>query len=80
MSPEAEEILREVRELRERRSQSLEQDLYLIDATYDRQIRRVHASTLWNRSSCACFSSKPFSLRRFCLRRVKWIRRRWERH
>lgn len=76
VSPEAEEILKQVESLRELRRERLHRDLHFIDAAYDRQIRRVQATAIWNRSSCECFSSKPFCVRRFCLRRMKWIRRR----
>ena len=76
LSPEAEEILKQMQSLREARGEKLHRDLYYIDAEYDRRIRRVRASTIWNRSSCTCFSSKPFCFHRFCSRRLRWIRRR----
>ncbi len=76
VSPEAKEILQQVQQLRADREERLQRDLHYIDAAYDRQIRRVQASAIWNRSSCECFSSKPFSARRFCTRRVRWLRRR----
>ena len=76
ISPEADEILRQVRLLREARSRSFERDMHFIDAAYDRKVRRIQASAIWNRSSCTCFSSRPFCVRRFCSRRVRWIRHR----
>lgn len=79
ISPEAEKILQQVRTMREDRSRNLQRDMHFIDAAYDRKLRRIQASAIWNRSSCTCFSSKPFCIRRFCLRRVKWIRRRFAR-
>ena len=80
VSPDAEEILKQLRELRAERNAELQRDLHYIDAAYDRQIRRVQSSAIWNRSSCECFSSKPFSARRFCLRRIKWFKRRLARN
>lgn len=76
LSPEAEKIIQQAQSLRQARREKLERDLHFIDAAYDRRIRRARGSTIWNRSSCTCFSSKPFNLRRFCWRRVRWIRRR----
>ena len=76
LSPEAEEILKQVQSLREERGEKLRRDLYYIDAQYDRRVRRVRVSAIWNRSSCTCFSSKPFCLRRFYTRRIRWVRRR----
>ena len=78
-SPDADEILQQIRLIREARSRKLERDMHFIDAAYDRKIRRVHASTIWNRSNCTCFSSKPFCVRRFCSRRMRWVRRRLNR-
>ena len=75
-SPDVDEILRQVRSVREARSRSFERDMHFINATYDRKIRRIQASTIWNRACCTCFSSKPFCVRRFVTRRVKLIRRR----
>ncbi len=60
------EILRQVRLIREARSRNLERDMHFIDAAYDRKVRRIYASAIWNRSNCICFSSKPFCVRRFC--------------
>jgi hypothetical protein len=76
MSPEAEEIFQQVRSLREYRSRRLQCNMHYIDAAYDRKVRRIYSSAIWNRSNCTCFSSKPFCIRRFCTRRVRWIRRR----
>lgn len=76
LSPEAEDILEQMQTLREERREKLERDLHYIDAAYDRNIRRVQTSAIWNRSSCRCFTHRPFSLRRFCSRRVRWLRRR----
>ena len=75
LSPEAEDILEQMQTLREARRKKLERDLPYIDAAYDRNVRRVKASALWNRSGCRCFTHRPFSLRRFYLRRVRWLRR-----
>lgn len=75
LSPEAKSILEEFRCLRERRERDLQRDLHFIDAAYDRQMRRIQATAIWNRTSCTCFSSKPFCLRRFCNRRLRWVRR-----
>lgn len=77
VSPEVQEILEQVRTLRQHRDACLRRDMHYIDAEYDRAVRRVQASALWNRSSCECFSSKPLTFRRFYLRRKRWLRRRF---
>ncbi|MEM8947081.1 MAG: hypothetical protein AAGD11_18045 [Planctomycetota bacterium] len=76
VSPEVEEILRQVKTLRANRQRRLERDLHYIDAAYDRQLRRVESSAIWNRSSCTCYSRRPFSAQRFCRRRFRWLQRR----
>lgn len=79
LSPEAEQILRQVRSLRAARQRKLECDLHFIDAKYDRTVRRTHTTSMWNRHYCSCVTRKPFCMRRFCVRRVRWLRQRLRR-
>ena len=80
ISPDADEIIQQFQLLRAARSQKLERDMHFIDAAYDRKVRRVQFSAIWNRTNCTCFSSRPFCMRRFCSRRIKWVRRQLTRN
>jgi hypothetical protein len=46
VSPDAAELLAEIRELRSARRERLARDLAVIDAAYDRAVRRAHAGPI----------------------------------
>lgn len=77
VSPEVKEILQQVESLRAQRDERLKRDLHYINAAYDRTIRRVETSTIWNRSSCQCHSRRAFNTKRFCSRRLRWLQRKF---
>jgi hypothetical protein len=81
VSSEADEVLRQIRELRAARQERLQLDLNAIDAAYDRQLRRIRSGMAGGKSAAAFPLVKSIydRSRYCCLRSMMRLQRRLSR-
>ena len=76
VSEDADELVREIRELRAARQQRLQCDLHYINAEYDRRLRRIDDGRFSRTSIWSYSIASPICLRRRCRWGLRRLRRR----
>jgi hypothetical protein len=75
LSPDAAQLISQIEELRAERQRQFDSDLAIIDATYDRNVRRAYRTILPRTSQNPFPLIKAYSLRLQHCRRAKRISR-----